>query len=161
MNSFPFFRFPFYNYPYYYQNRQINKIKGNTETNNNIDANDSYMQNNYKKANNNNYNNKNTYNHNNNYANDKISYSQPTQNKDEKSIDDIYDKQEKRSKYNSFGPIFLNTYGFSDKEQPLIEILGLKLYLDDLIILSLLFFLYKEDVKDDMLFILLILLLLS
>lgn len=67
--------------------------------------------------------------------------------------------EKKSSKYYHIGPIFINTQGFSDKEEPLLEISGRKLYLDDLIILSLLFFLYEEDVKDDMLFMLLILLL--
>ena len=64
---------------------------------------------------------------------------------DKKNMD-----EKKSSKYYNIGPIFINTNGF-----------GQKLYLDDLIILALLFFLYKEDVKDDMLFILLILLLVS
>ena len=41
------------------------------------------------------------------------------------------------------------------------EILGLKLYFDDLLIIALLFFLYEEDVKDTYLYIALILLLLS
>ena len=67
--------------------------------------------------------------------------------------------EKKSSKYYGIGPIFINTNGFSNKEEPLLEISGRKLYLDDFIILSLLYFLYKEDVKDDMLFILLILLL--
>ncbi len=67
--------------------------------------------------------------------------------------------EKKSSKYYHIGPIFINTNGFSDKEEPLLEISGRNLYLDDLIILSLLFFLYEEDVKDDMLFMLLILLL--
>ena len=67
--------------------------------------------------------------------------------------------EKKSSKYYHIGPIFINTDGFSNKEEPVLEISGQKLYLDDLIILSLLFFLYKEDVKDDMLFMLLILLL--
>lgn len=67
--------------------------------------------------------------------------------------------EKKSSKYYHIGPIFLNTNGLSDKEEPLLEISGRKLYLDDLIILALLFFLYKEDVRDDMLFMLLILLL--
>ena len=63
----------------------------------------------------------------------------------------------------SFGPIhfnFDNPFDI-DKETPIIEILGIPLFLDDLIILGLLFFLYKENVKDDMLFISLIMLLLS
>lgn len=67
--------------------------------------------------------------------------------------------EKKSSKYYHIGPIFINTNGFSNKEEPVLEISDRKLYLDDFIILSLLFFLYKEDVKDDTLFILLILLL--
>ena len=44
---------------------------------------------------------------------------------------------------------------------PLIEFLGFQLYLDDLIILGILFFLYQEKVDDYMLYIILFLLLLS
>lgn len=69
--------------------------------------------------------------------------------------------EKKSSKYYHLGPFLINTNGFSNKEEPLLEISGQKLYLDDLIILSLLFFLYKENVKDDVLFMLLILLLVS
>lgn len=63
----------------------------------------------------------------------------------------------------SFGPIRFN---FDDpfninKEEPIIEILGISLYLDDLIIIGLLFFLYQEGVKDESLFFTLILLLLT
>lgn len=50
---------------------------------------------------------------------------------------------------------------FDMNEEPFLDILGIKLYLDDLIILCLLFFLYQEEVKDEILFISLILLLLS
>lgn len=50
---------------------------------------------------------------------------------------------------------------FDIDEEPFLDILGIKLYLDDLIILCLLFFLYQEGVKDEILFIALILLLLS
>jgi hypothetical protein len=49
----------------------------------------------------------------------------------------------------------------SDLEHPIVEFLGIKLYLDDLIILGLLFFLYKEDVHDEILFCILLLLLIS
>lgn len=49
----------------------------------------------------------------------------------------------------------------SDLEQPIFEILGIYIYLDDLLILGLLFFLYTENVHDEILFITLILLLLS
>ena len=47
------------------------------------------------------------------------------------------------------------------EEKPIFEIFGIRLYSDDLILLALLFFLYKEEVKDPSLFISLILLLLS
>jgi len=68
--------------------------------------------------------------------------------------------KEKSSRY-SFGPISFNSAFLSGSEEPVLEILGIQLYLDDIIILGLLFFLYKEGVKDEMLFIILILLLLS
>lgn len=68
--------------------------------------------------------------------------------------------KEKSSRY-SFGPISFNSSSLSDTEEPILEVLGIKLYLDDLIILGLLFFLYQEGVKDENLFISLILLLLS
>lgn len=42
-----------------------------------------------------------------------------------------------------------------------LDILGIKLYFDDVLILSLLFFLYKEEVKDEGLFLALVLLLIS
>lgn len=72
-------------------------------------------------------------------------------------------KYKKRtSKYNSFGPIhFANLFNETNLEEPILEILGIELYLDDLIILGLLFFLYKEEVHDEMLFLSLILLLLT
>ena len=49
----------------------------------------------------------------------------------------------------------------NEKNEQFFSILGIHLYFDDLIILSLLFFLYNERVKDEGLFICLILLLLS
>lgn len=72
-----------------------------------------------------------------------------------------YDKQENSSRYYSFGPIHFKNPIFSNIEDPLFEILGIQLYLDDIIILGLLFFLYQEGVQDEMLYIALILLLLS
>lgn len=72
-----------------------------------------------------------------------------------------YNNLEKSSRYNSFGPFrFQNPLDFN-KNYAIIEILGIRLYLDDIIILGILFFLYKEGVRDDMLFLILILLLLS
>lgn len=42
-----------------------------------------------------------------------------------------------------------------------LDLFGLKLYFDDVLILSLIFFLYKENVKDEGLFLALVLLLIS
>lgn len=46
-------------------------------------------------------------------------------------------------------------------DNPIFEIFGIKLYFDDILLVSLIFFLYNEGVKDQSLFIALILLLLS
>ena len=70
-------------------------------------------------------------------------------------------KEEKSSRYYSFGPINFKNPLFNDIEEPIFEILGIQLYLDDIIILGLLFFLYQEGVQDEMLYIALILLLLG
>ncbi|MCI8383701.1 MAG: hypothetical protein HFJ33_02360 [Clostridia bacterium] len=61
----------------------------------------------------------------------------------------------------SFGPLEFKNPFFNDMEEPIFEIFGIQLYLDDIIIVGLLFFLYQEDVQDEMLYIALILLLLS
>ncbi len=47
------------------------------------------------------------------------------------------------------------------KDDYWLDIFGIKLYYDDVLILSLLFFLYKEEVKDEWLFLALVLLLIS
>ena len=47
------------------------------------------------------------------------------------------------------------------KDEYFFEIFGLKLYFDDILIICLIFFLYKEGVNDEYLFMALILLLLS
>ena len=56
---------------------------------------------------------------------------------------------------NSLLPFFDNT----DSEY--IELFNMKFYFDDLLILCLLLFLYKENVHDEILYVILILLLLS
>lgn len=61
----------------------------------------------------------------------------------------------------SIGPLTFNPSGFTDQEEPIFEFFGIKLYLDDIIILGILFFLYEEKVEDQMLYVSLILLLLS
>lgn len=71
------------------------------------------------------------------------------------------ENQKKSSRYYSFGPITFKNPLFESIEEPIFELLGIELYLDDIIILGLLFFLYQEGVQDEMLFIALILLLIS
>lgn len=79
-----------------------------------------------------------------------------------KNMEENRGVKNKSSKYNSFGPIrFSNPFIENDLNEPIVEILGIQLYLDDIIILGLLFFLYKEEVQDEMLFLSLILLLLT
>ncbi len=48
-----------------------------------------------------------------------------------------------------------------NSSEPIFEIFGIKLFFDDILLISLIFFLYSEGVKDQSLFISLILLLLS
>lgn len=54
-----------------------------------------------------------------------------------------------------------NSRGVHDEGEPFINILGINLYSDDILILCILLSLYLEGVKDEMLFISLILLLLT
>lgn len=61
----------------------------------------------------------------------------------------------------SFGPISFKNFVFGDLESPIFDVFGIQLYLDDIIILGLLFFLYQEGVQDEMLYIALILLLIG
>ena len=48
-----------------------------------------------------------------------------------------------------------------ESDKPIFELFGIKLYSDDLIILAVLFLLYEQNVKDEMLYIILFLLLFS
>ena len=131
MARFPFFGFP-YHYPYY--NRYYNNYnyyKSETKKDDNNEADKDDME------------------------------------IEESSVQAMEDNNFNRyntkisSKNNNLLPFSFNFTGFSDCDEPIIEILGIKLFLDDIIILGLLFILYKEEVKDEMLFISLILLLLS
>ncbi len=140
MVNFPFFRFPYTNlyYPYY------NNYIGNRNLSKN--ATTTYMQN---KSN--------------------MNYLKSEENikkkdRENKKIDQESNnfKKKRPPKYNSFGPIYFNnSFMDGNLEDPVLEILGIKLYLDDLIILGLLFLLYNEDVQDETLFLTLAILLLT
>lgn len=69
-------------------------------------------------------------------------------------------KQELNSKNNIDSSLEKNKSN-SNNQDYLFDLFGLKIYFDDILIFSLLFFLYTEGVKDDMLFIVLLLLLIS
>ena len=56
---------------------------------------------------------------------------------------------------------FFNTLRKKTSDTVWFDLFGIKLYFDDVLILSLLFFLYKEEVKDEGLFLALVLLLIS
>lgn len=74
-------------------------------------------------------------------------------------------KKEKSSPKRTFsGFSFLNNFLHQEdraQDEEFFDLFGLKLYNDDLLLIGLIFFLYKEDVKDEYLFFALVLLLLS
>ena len=108
-----------------------------------------------------NYNNENYMHNSNNINSEKKDTSHTNENDTYNNDTDEKTQKNKSSRYSGFGPIHFQNPFELDSEQPVLEILGISLYLDDLIILGLLFFLYKEQVQDEMLFISLILLLLT
>ena len=91
-----------------------------------------------------------------NFKNDtsqNISYKDNTNFKNNNCENDNSKLTKNKSSKFYLGPIVFDSSSFSDLEKPVLEILGLKLYLDDILIISLLYFLYEEDVKDETLFI--------
>lgn len=78
-------------------------------------------------------------------------------------ISENKNQENNSSNYRSFGPVSFKSPLFNELslEEPIFNVFGIWLYLDDIIILGLLFFLYQEGVQDEMLFIVLILLLLG
>lgn len=94
-------------------------------------------------------------------VNDKTCYEHFHENTNHASSANTSTQKEKSSRYHSFGPIHFKNPIFENVEEPIFEIFGIQLYLDDIIILGLLFFLYQEGVQDEMLYIALILLLVS
>lgn len=59
----------------------------------------------------------------------------------------------------NIGHLTLNPDALYDSDEPLFEFFGIRLFLDDIIIICILIFLYKEEVHDQMLFVVLFLLL--
>lgn len=81
------------------------------------------------------------------------------------SVSNFEEKKERSSfKRKPSGFSFLNNILHQEdrsEDENFFDLLGIKLYNDDLLLIGLIFFLYKEDVKDQYLFFALILLLLS
>ena len=82
-------------------------------------------------------------------------------NNDKKQDDKKEESTNTQNRYYKSSPFYFNINGLSNLDEPLIELMGIKLFLDDVLILGLIFLLYKEEVKDEMLFISLLLLLIS
>lgn len=76
----------------------------------------------------------------------------------------LYNEQNPKNSSNFEQPL-LDTSDDSRRDSknspPLFSVLGFDIYLDDVIILGIIYFLYKEKVKDDMLYIVLLLILIS
>lgn len=131
MARFPYFGFP-YQYPYY---RYYNQ---NTHINSNISP---IASSNNKPD-----------------ETSSIKYDSDIKENTEENFSSV---QSNRSYSKSNSLFSFNFNGFLNSDNPIINILGIDLYLDDIMILCLLFILYKEGIKDEMLFIALLLLLLS
>lgn len=129
-----------------YKDKDIDTNKSNNHTNNNTLNKDltSYTSNNYTNSNNKNKNLK--KNPNNNRIN--------SQNSD-------FPLDLLRHIPSSIGPIYFNYNGLLNQNEPIFDLLGMKLYLDDIIIICILFFLYNQEIKDESLYIILIMLLFS
>lgn len=161
INNFPFFRGPFYRYPRYYSNNWTHTPYNNIELNPNPDfRNDSF--NSSKNLNGNQIKSDDSANSNaKNSIDNEIFSDIKKEDSSNNKRNNSANQKEKSSKYFPLGPILINTDGFFDKNEPVVNLSGLKIYLDDIIIVSLIYILYKEDVKDDVLFISLLLLLIS
>lgn len=85
------------------------------------------------------------------------SYSQPQVQRVQNNINKNNDCQHEPRKEETNKKEFIK----DPKDVVWLDLFGIKLYFDDVLILSLLFFLYKEEVKDEGLFLALVMLLIS
>ena len=177
----PFFR-PTYS-PY--KNRLNENRNLNYDSKNNINHN-SYKNfnnnNNHNSNNNNNNNNTNNNNSNNNNTNNNKIIFENTPNYQNRNLKFNNIPSQKKSTTNnnsknaqnldfpldllrhippSIGPISFNYNGLLNQNEPIFDLLGMKLYLDDIIIICILFVLYNQEVKDESLYLILIMLLFS
>lgn len=165
------FRFPPFRYPYPY-----NRFHGFYP--NRINQNDcNSINKTYKNTNSNMYNNKNinstannlSSNASNSFHNSLITNRKVANHESESNINSSITDNCNTANKNGFlnfipkniGPISINVDGFEDINKPLFDFLGIKLFLDDIIIICLLIFLYQQKVQDESLYLILILLLLT
>ena len=100
------------------------------------------------------------------YNNVNSSKKNPLTNTNHSNYNNLH-KSNNLKKTNIQNEHYKNEYNINSKNQNLseentiFEFLGIKLHSDDIILICLIFFLYNEGVKDEFLFIALILLLLS
>lgn len=146
---FPFFRA--YQHPYYNKfGQSMTYISNNKNSSKNLNNNN----------NNNNIKNmeyENNKNCENNFHNEKNSIT----NKNSNTISSLLPFNISNFIPRNLGPLNININGFMDSDECVFELFGIKLFLDDIIIICILFFLYQENVKDEMLYIILIMLLFS
>ena len=93
-----------------------------------------------------------------NFNNSQNSYvSKKEENNDESKKRTVKEKYQEQKDRNNTKKMNNDSYN----ENPIFQIFGINLYYDDILLICLIFFLYQEGVKDESLFISLILLLLS
>lgn len=142
-----------FNFPYFYNNYRYPKYlsrhngptphyNSNIQNENNINSNN--LNNSNTNSNNINNNNLNNSNLNSNNINSTTNYSRIDKKAEQKNAED---SEALRSS--------------TESSEYFFEIFGLKIHFDDILIICILFFLYKEEVHDEELFLCLILLLIS
>lgn len=160
---FPYLGFPYnwkysrygYHYPYYTYKNYSHSSKGttikpnNSTTYNNTNSYSNYNNNNSSKISKN----YNRYNNNNNIRNNPNFGAKSNSFNDKAKMND-------NCKEGSNNTSNDNT-SETRSDSPIFQLFGINLYFDDLLIIGLIWFLYNEGVKDEELFIALILLLLS
>ena len=173
---FPFFRA--YQHPYYNKfGQSMTNISNNQNTsknlnnnnninnnfNNNFNKNNNYHQSNFPHKQNysSNSNIKNIEYENNNCENNFHNEKNSITNKNSNTISSLLPFNISNFIPRNLGPLNININGFMNSDECVFELFGIKLFLDDIIIICILFFLYQENVKDEMLYIILIMLLSS
>ena len=161
--NFPFFPH-FYSNPYYsYPQNRVRNVNNMPPTN----VNNAHADTKFNNLPFNNTETKDKLYNNRNYNNNNINYS--AYNRPHSSHFNYYNtnKQNKATNKNNQNNSSNSRkndhldFAFLDPDDTVFEIFGIKLHFDDILLICLIFFLYNEGVKDEFLFIVLVLLLLS